>query len=233
MPAKNQDVENSRMFEVNGKYANRKGEYTVLAIHPPKMHIRYDDGAEANLNMNIQERIWVNIAAERERENAKLRKRAQQNKHYIKAIRVPNLDDISFPGWQERVIMAPDEHLAKTLKSGDRIIFYDLETQTFIAVATITGAAFKKNPKDYFFTTEVKSATFFPMDRDADTHQLELGLAVDLVELESQPDFAQRELKPEMMLPITEDEFELLAESLAEVSEEDLDQDFKEDEEDE
>ena len=35
------------MFEVNGIYANRKGKYTVLAINEPKMHVRYEDGAEA------------------------------------------------------------------------------------------------------------------------------------------------------------------------------------------
>ncbi|MFQ5420151.1 MAG: hypothetical protein ACE5FD_09615 [Anaerolineae bacterium] len=219
------------MFEVNGKYANRKGEYTVLAINPPKMHIRYDDGAEATVKIGIQERIWANIASEREREDAKTKKRAQQNKHFIKVIRVPNPDDLSFPGWHERVIMAPDQQIIDTVKPGDRIIFFDMESRTFIAVATITGKSFTKNPQDYFFATEEKKATFFPIDRDADTHQLELGLPTESVEMESHPDFASKELVPEMMLPITEDEFELLAETLAEVSEdEDIDEDIDEEE---
>ena len=54
------------MFELNGVYRNRIGEYTVLALNGPRMTVRYADGSEAELNVNIQARIWENIVAEQE-----------------------------------------------------------------------------------------------------------------------------------------------------------------------
>ena len=54
------------MFEVNQSYANRKGKYTVLEVNPPKMRVRYEDGTEAELNVEIQTRIWENIQSEEE-----------------------------------------------------------------------------------------------------------------------------------------------------------------------
>ena len=49
------------MFELNGVYRNRTGEYTVLAMKGTHMTVRYTDGSEAELNTNIQARIWENI----------------------------------------------------------------------------------------------------------------------------------------------------------------------------
>ena len=54
------------MFEVGGEYANRNGKYKVLEINDPKMTVEYEDGTTAELRMNIQERIWENIQAEKE-----------------------------------------------------------------------------------------------------------------------------------------------------------------------
>ncbi len=71
------------MFEVNGSYANRKGRYTVLEVNPPRMLVRYEDGSEAELNMDIQERIWQNIAAEieaRESSRAAREERRAENR---------------------------------------------------------------------------------------------------------------------------------------------------------
>ena len=81
------------MFEINGVYANRKGEYTVLEITPPKMHVRFKDGSEADLKIDLQERIWANIAAEYEAQAAKEKARRPKSidaHYYIKVISIPD-----------------------------------------------------------------------------------------------------------------------------------------------
>ncbi|GJM40069.1 MAG: hypothetical protein DHS20C20_03510 [Ardenticatenaceae bacterium] len=214
------------MFEVNGTYANRKGEYTVLAINPPKMRVRYtDDGSEAELKIELQARIWENIAVEYEAKVASRNARAAKRppvpvaSHYIKVISVPTVDEMTFPGWPERVVMAPATDSGKKLHFGDRLIFYALETQTFFAVATITGEPKTKNPKEYFFTVPIESADFFPLDIDAFSSKLDKGADIDSVELESQPRFKRLRLQAEEFYSINEDDFELLAEALTEVAE--------------
>lgn len=231
------------MFEVNGTYANRKGEYTVIEISPPKMRVRYtEDGSEAELKIDLQARIWENIAAEYEAKEASRTARAARRtavptaNHYIKVISVPAVDEMNFPGWPERVVMAPPAEGEIKLQSGDRLIFYALETQTFFAVATITGEPTAANPKEYFFTVPVETAEFFPLDIDAVSSKLDKGADIDSVELESQPRFKRLRLEAEAFYPINEDDFELLAEALTEVAEdeeeeEDDDEDFEDDEE--
>lgn len=229
------------MFEVNGVYANRNGKYAVLSVNGPRMRVRYEDGNEAELNMRVQERIWENIVAEQEEKDAKEAiRRAKlglaQNKFYIKVISIPDADELMFPGWQEQLIMAIEEDASK-IKSGDRIIYYALEPQIFFGVATITGDAKKANPKDYFYTIDLKSAHFYPVDIDAAATHLEHGMRADSVELESYPRFRTMRLKAEMFLEINEDDFELLAETLTEVSEDEIEEedteDYEEEEEDE
>ena len=222
------------MFEVNGVYANRKGKYTVLSINAPKMRVRYEDGSEADLNIRRQARIWENIVAEQEERDAKEAiRRAKlglaQNKFYIKVISIPDADELMFPGWQEQLIMALSED-AEKIKSGDRIIYYALEPQIFFGVATITGDAKEANPKDYFYTTDLKLAHFFPVDIDAAATHLEHGMRADSVELESYPKLRNMRLTAEMFMEISEDDFELLAETLTEVSEDELEEEDTEDE---
>ena len=53
-------------FKVGRRYRNRKGEYEVIAIKPPRMVIRYSDGEVFEATLAIQERIWRNIQAELE-----------------------------------------------------------------------------------------------------------------------------------------------------------------------
>jgi hypothetical protein len=231
------------MFEVNGTYANRKGEYTVLEINPPKMRVRFtEDGSEAELKIELQARIWENIAAEYEAKAASRSARAAKRaivstaNHYIKIISVPAVDEMNFPGWPERMVMAPLTNNDIKLQSGDRLIFYALETQTFFAVATITGEGKTINPKEYFFTVPVETAEFFPIDLDAVSSKLDKGADIDSVELESQPRFKHLRLEAEAFFSINEDDFELLAEALTEVAEDeeeeaDDDEDFEEDDE--
>ncbi len=224
------------MFEVNGTYANRKGEYTVLEINPPKMRVRFtEDGSEAELKIELQARIWENIAAEYEAKAASRNARAARRSavaaanHYIKVISVPAIDEMNFPGWPERIVMAPPADNDIKLQSGDRLIFYALETQTFFAVATITGDSKTTNPKEFFFTVPVETAEFFPIDIDAVSSKLDKGADIDSVELESQPRFKRLRLEAEEFYPINEDDFELLAEALTEVAEEEEDAEDEED----
>ena len=225
------------MFEVNGTYANRKGEYKVLEINPPKMRIRYtEDGSEAELKIELQARIWENIAAEYEAKAASRSARAAKRagvataNHYIKVISVPAVDEMNFPGWPERVVMAPTAESEIKLQSGDRLIFYAIETQTFFAVATITGEASSANPKEYFFAVPVESAEFFPIDIDAVSSKLDKGADIDSVELESQPRFKRLRLEAESFYSINEDDFELLAEALTEVAEDEEEEEEEEEE---
>jgi len=216
------------MFEVNGVYANRKGEYTVLAINPPKMRVRYADGTEADLKIELQERIWENILLEREAAKASRRKKRGKKGtgYYIKVINIPEEDELTFPGWPERVIMGPLPETGVRLKQNDRIIFYDMESQTFFAVATVNGPGKMAKPHKYFFTAASEEREFFPIDVDTAALKLEHGAPVDTIELESQPNFRNLKLEPESFLPINEDDFELLAEALSEVAEEELEDDL-------
>lgn len=219
------------MFEVNGVYRNRVGQYEVLAINGPKMKVRYEDGNEAELNVNIQARIWENILAEQEARAASsrfLRSPSKDTNHYIKAVSIPPGEELLFPGWQERVVMVPDEGQAQQIKAGDRLIYYAVEAQIFFAVVTVTGEMFAADPKQYTYTTDIDKAYFFPVDIDAAAASLdaETGVTIDSIELESIPDFGQRRVEAGVFYKISEDDFELLAEALTEITEveeEDLD----------
>ena len=123
------------------------------------------------------------------------------------------------------------------LNSGDRLIFFALESRTFFVVATITGEPKQADPKDYFFTVNLEVADFFPIDIDTAASRPDSGIDVDTMELESQPRFRRLRLETEAFLPINEDDFELLAEAITELTEEDedendVDEDFEEDDED-
>jgi hypothetical protein len=222
------------MFEINGKYANRKGNYTVLEINPPQMHVRYEDGTEADLNMSRQARIWENIAVEIEAQEAKKSTRAARglstNQHFINCISLPDIEELTFPGWPERVIIATRPEDVEAVKKGDRIIIYLIGPQVFYAVATITNEGVEKNPKDYFYNIEEKKAHFFSLDIDAEALSLETAVSIDTVELESYPKLAKMRLESGTYLKISEDDFELLAELLTEVTEDD-DEDTEDEEE--
>jgi len=53
-------------FQLGGRYMNRLGEYEVLSIDGERMTIRYDDGSEQTVKVEIQARIWKNIQVERD-----------------------------------------------------------------------------------------------------------------------------------------------------------------------
>ncbi|VAW43392.1 hypothetical protein MNBD_CHLOROFLEXI01-5337 [hydrothermal vent metagenome] len=226
------------MFEVNGIYANRKGEYQVLEINPPKMRVRFiADGSEANLRIELQARIWENIIVERasqaDSQPSQISKSlaASSVNHYIKVISVPVVDEMSFSGWLERVVMASLSGEGNKLNEDDRLIFYALETKTFFAVATLVGESITANPKEYFFTVHAETAQFFAFDIDATSGKLGNGADIDAVELESHPNFKQLRLEAEAFLRINEDDFELLADALVEAVEDAEEEDDTDDEE--
>jgi hypothetical protein len=223
------------MFEVNRSYANRKGTYTVLAIDPPKMTVRYDDGTTAELNMEIQGRIWENMQSEEEARAAsrmaRQRKTGQENKFFIKSLSLVTEEDLSGPGWRDR--LGAVEAGGPEFEAGDRIIYFAIENQVFFAVATVTGPALETAPKDLFYVEDdVESMTFYPVD--IDEHMYNLGNAVELdsVELESAPQYRRLLQKPNTYFSVGEDDFELLAELLTEISEEE-EEEFEDEEEEE
>jgi hypothetical protein len=105
------------------------------------------------------------------------------------------------------------------IKKGDRLIYYAQEVQKFFAVATVTGEPFTADPKKYTFVLDSEKADFCQIDIDADTGKLESGVGLDTIELESCPEFGSDDIEPEMFCPVSEDDFELLAEALTEVTE--------------
>ncbi|MCA9968955.1 MAG: EVE domain-containing protein [Anaerolineales bacterium] len=204
-----------------------------MSISYPKMHVQYVDGTTADLNVEIQARIWENIRVEQETAAAKRIARENQSgnktQFFIKAVTVPSPTEFLFAGWQERVLMATADE-AERIQQGDRIIYYVLETQTFVAVATITGPAKEANPKEYFYTVDQESAFFFPVDIDATAAKLTEGVPYDSLELESQPNFRKMKVEAEQFLRITEDDFELLAEVLTEIAEAEEDEELNDEE---
>ncbi|MEW5988946.1 MAG: EVE domain-containing protein [Chloroflexota bacterium] len=224
------------MFEVGGTYANRIGKYTVLAVNPAKMKVRYEDGTVAELNVDIQRRIWENIVAEEEaragrlRSAQRFRSTTQNVQHFIKPISLLAAEDLTFPGWRERVT-ASGEGLPD-IRPGDRLIYYAIEPQAFFAVATVTGAAYEASVKEQSHKEGVPT-NFFPIDIDAHAHDLQRAVPLDSVELESQPNFTQLLQQPDIYVKISEDDFELLAELLTEVAEEEEIEEEEEEEEEE
>lgn len=225
------------MFEVNGTYANRKGTYTVLAVDGPKMTVRYEDGSTAELNMNIQARIWENIQSEMEARRASRAARQRREEdgaaHYIKSLSMEVEEDLTLPGWRERVTVV--EAAGPPLRPGDRIIYYAAEDRVFFAVATVTGEAMDSVPKGFFYSEEeARTLRFYPIDLDEHAYDIHNAVRLDAVDLESEPQFRTLLQKPGTYLKVSEDDFELLAELLTEVTEEETtDYDDEEEEEDE
>ena len=212
------------VFEIGQEYANRKGKYRVLEINDPKMTVEYEDGSTADLSITIQQRIWENIVTEQEaqraRSSSKQKKRTSTStRFYIKPTSMMTVEELSASSKQEGV-PASGRWLA-TIRRGDRLIYFAQESQVFFAVVTITGPA--KQPKGR--GKKDSNVLYFPVDVDTYIVDLDKALLASSVELDSQPSFAETLTKSDDYLEITEDEFELLAEMLTEVSEADDDDD--------
>ena len=209
------------MFEVNGTYANRIGTYTVLALNGRKMRVRYEDGNEADLNINIQERIWENVIAERLAAAVKATKSRKATvatvSHYIKTITV---DDETFdtPGLKQRLAVAG---LEPKFTPGDRLLYFSVEKRLFFAVATVTTKPKNGKAKDYDFgTNRAAKVLVYPIDVDAQIIDPENAIDLDSAELESVDINAEELRMPDLFIKISEDDFELLGEQIMEFDEE-------------
>ncbi len=211
------------VFEVNEKYANRKGNYTVISLDGDKMTVRYDDGSEAQLKIALQERIWVNIAVERQaqaaKEAANRPKSATTGNFYIKTLSIYEENDLLVPGLRLRQAAALKD---SKFKLGDRFIYYAVEPELFFSVVTITAKPKKGKAVDYLFGDDPKvKIEVYPIDIDAQIESFEAAVPVDATELESLPGHREKLTVPHQYHPINEDDFELLAELIMEVGESD------------
>jgi hypothetical protein len=225
------------MFEVDGKYANRKGEYKVLDIHDSKMTVEYQDGTTAELNIKIQERIWENILAETEiKQSRSARTRGSLGilgtQFFIRPVSSLITDQLAVRGFKEHVL---EQDVSKhKISKGDRLIYFAIENQVFFAVVTITGEPAKPTSRDRLTEQQSDvSVLLFPVDIDARATKVENAVPVDGIEIESQPDILQMLNDEDTYIPITEDEFEVLAELLTEASEEEDDDEDQADLDDE
>lgn len=219
-------------FEVDGVYQNRRGKYTVLSVDPPKMTVRYEDGTFADLKIDVQARIWENIVSEMEAKSLSRARRRRaagttDTQYYIRTISVAAADDLSLEALHEHTTI--NEENKEKIKPGVRLIFYAVESAVFFAVATVTGvpSEIPEHPAAGQPGAEVYD---YPIDIDAHSDNEDYTVALDSIELESLPNFKEALRKAGGYHTINEDDFELLAELLTEVSEED-DEELEDEEE--
>jgi len=230
-------------FQVNQQYANRNGRYTVLAVKGDQIHVRYDDGKEAHLKINIQARIWNNMTIEQQVSAARRNKRRdavhrsvfgdgeQAAGYYIKIINAPLLDEFNFPGWADNVLMVPDEEQAAAIHPDDRILIYVLNAGTFVASVTVTGDAQMESPKVYFYPAAISKkiplAPFFPIEVDSAAKNLMDGISYNAVGIDKLADFNKQlkkdNIEAESLIKIDENYFESIAELLLDLSDDDED----------
>ena len=210
------------MFEVGGTYANRNGRYTVLEIDGQTMSVQYEDGITADLSISIQERIWDNIAAEEEAKSTRTKKRgkkrkASKTKYFIKSFSILSPEDMVTTGQLTKI--GTSEGSITKVRPSNRLLYYAIETKVFFAVVTVTGPAIK--PKGSAPVNE-DEPYLFPVDVDVYAPSIDNTLSVSTVEFESQPKIAKKLVEESDYLEISEDDFELMAEILAELAEEEV-----------
>ncbi|GMQ78044.1 MAG: hypothetical protein BMS9Abin02_0541 [Anaerolineae bacterium] len=221
------------MFEEGGEYSNRIGRYKVIKLGDSKMTVEYKDGSTAELSINIQRRIWENILVEEEARSSLATRKARRskslkNRFYIKPILVLAAEEVINPGRQGKVEATIDS--VTRINPGDRLIYYAVDSQVFFAVVTITGPA-KKTKSTLSSKSEVIFQ--FPMDVDVFAPNLKNAVHVSTVDLESQKDIQVTLSNSAEFVEISEDDFELMAELLTELAEEEEDLDDTSEEEEE
>lgn len=221
------------MFELNETYANRNGIYTVIAINAPKMTVRYEDGSEATLRMNVQERIWENILTEKEAAAAKQKKKISSHgpkvTFYVKTLSISEEADLAIPGLKKRQCIAS---LDAGFQIGDRLIYYAVESKKFFAVATITAEPKKGKARDYLFGENMDGKVhLYPIDVDAHVTTEDLAVSIEKVDMESITNPLDLFGVPDNYHVLNEDDFELVAEMVMEgdAEAEDLDEDIDKD----
>jgi hypothetical protein len=211
-------------FEVGEKYANRKGTYTVLELNGPKMTVQYEDGTTAELNIAIQHRIWENIDAEEtmirstKAARASRRKTNKGTQFFIRPANALKAEALIVKGWKEDVTVRQAPKMKIAL--GDRLIYFLIEKQAFFAVTTVTGVPSEPTRRDHPPDSHAEDPVLlFPLDIDAMTLKMEHAISINGMEFESQPNIKKLLGDLGDFVPISEDEFELLVETLSEASE--------------
>lgn len=223
------------MFEIDGLYANRFGSYRVIEIDGPKMTVEYEDGTMVELKISIQSRIWENIIAEEEANKSRSAKRRRRSpgkttQHYVVPISTAEAEELSVPEWLDRITAS--EENARQIQPGDRTIFYAIENKVYFAVATITGEPVEPSARDLLQDQKANDQLrLLPLDLDAYAPNMDRAIPLDSAEFESQPSIMSMLGEESTFIKINEDEFEIIAETLTEFSEED--EEDIEDEEDE
>jgi hypothetical protein len=227
---------NTGVFEVGQKYQNRIGRYTVLELNGPKMRVQYEDGEKADLNIEIQRRIWENIVAEEEAKQSRSARIARRlggmdTRHFIRPITILAAEDLTVSGGQERALVKDG---GQELRPGDRIIYLTSENQLLFAVATVTGWPTEPTARDLLLEKQGGAPVrLYPIDLDAHAINLDNAIPLDSVELENQAEIRQLLNQIGIYIPISEDEFELIAEMLTEVTEDEEEDEEEEEEEEE
>lgn len=216
------------MFEVGGQYANRNGTYTVIEVNEPKMTVEYLDGATAELNIAIQHRIWENILAEEEIQSSRVARTSKRQakkgtQFFIRPANSLKAEELGVKGWKEHITVRQAPRVKIAL--GDRLIYFSIESQTFYAVGTVTGPPSEPKRRDHPPESHAEDPVLlFPLDVDSRALKMETAVPIDSLEFESQPDVKKLLGDLQAYVPITEDEFELLAELLTEASEDEEDE---------
>ena len=158
----------------------------MLAVNGPRMTVRYTDGSEAELNVNIQARIWENIVAEQEAKAASSRHMRQSNKdttHYIKAVSLCRPARNRLPGWQGARRHGLPNAGTGPENQARRPLHIMPSRPTPFSPSSPLPAMFEANPKQHTYTTELAKAAFFATDVDATVPDLEHGVSIDSIDL--------------------------------------------------
>jgi hypothetical protein len=184
------------------------------------MTVEFEDGSTAELSINIQRRIWENILVEEEARSSRATRRGRRskiskNRFYIKPILVLAAEEVINLGKQSKV--ETTEKSVTKVNPADRLVYYAVDKQVFFAVVTITGPA-KKTKSTLSLK---KEAIFqFPVDVDVFAPNLNRAVHASTVDLESLKDIQATLANTAEYVEISEDDFELMAELLTELTEE-------------
>jgi hypothetical protein len=113
-------------FEVGKEYRNRNGIYEVVAIQEPKMLIRYEDGRQDVVTIDVQARIWQAIKDEAQQQQEvghkstgstrARRQTAHQGYHFSGLLESDFKNNVSGTHWRSRDSLGGRlaQHLSET-----------------------------------------------------------------------------------------------------------------------
>jgi hypothetical protein len=158
------------------------------------------------------------VAGNKANQNKKS-KSSQRTQFFVRPVNSLTADSLNARGVKEQITL--DELAELKVSQGDRLIYYAMESQVYFAVGTITGEAAKPTARDKRAGKGLdKSVLLIPVEVDARAGKIDSAVAIDSMEIESQPDIRKMLLRAESFIAISEDDFELLVEPLTEATDE-------------